>query len=247
MTTADRAELAALRRRAYGPAGDIHTDPAALARLAELEAALRATTTVRVAMPSARVERSIADPPSPAVPVHEPDIEVAGPAAARSWRRMRRSLRLRSVIVAAAVGVTAGALAVAAAGALAAPRPQATLTAIDATLPSDSGILSDETLRFFGLNREAVTNFGQYRTLQVIAGPTDAGTRCLIVSGPADATPGWGCAEPGRDAVATIVMSRSAEKLDGAPFPAGSVIRFELHGDRVQVFEHAAPAPTQSP
>ena len=37
MDDATRAELSALRRRAYGPAADIAEDPAALARLAELE------------------------------------------------------------------------------------------------------------------------------------------------------------------------------------------------------------------
>ena len=37
MDAASRAELDALRRRAFGPNPDIHDDPAALARLIELE------------------------------------------------------------------------------------------------------------------------------------------------------------------------------------------------------------------
>jgi hypothetical protein len=39
LSVEDAAELAALRRRAFAPGADIHDDPAALARLAELESA----------------------------------------------------------------------------------------------------------------------------------------------------------------------------------------------------------------
>jgi len=59
-TDAERAELAALRRRAYAPDADIHSDPAALARLTELEG-------------RALQERS---------PVVEPDADI--PAAAQA-------------------------------------------------------------------------------------------------------------------------------------------------------------------
>ena len=53
----DVAELAQLRRRAYGPGADIGADPAALARLDELETRIR----LRFASP----ERTSAGPATP--------------------------------------------------------------------------------------------------------------------------------------------------------------------------------------
>src|SRR6478609_4784199 len=66
MDAAARAELEVLRRRAFGPDADIHDDPAALARLIELE------DLARPAVPSAPAETAPTASESP---------EVAAPAA----------------------------------------------------------------------------------------------------------------------------------------------------------------------
>lgn len=60
------AELAALRVRAYGPRADIDADPAACARLQELEDALRATHAVHAA-PTAIRSDAEASPAAPAL------------------------------------------------------------------------------------------------------------------------------------------------------------------------------------
>ena len=78
MDAAARAELEALRRRAFGPDADIHDDPAALARLIELEDLAR----------PGRAERPS---PKPRPAASEPPREVAPAAATTRTRRPRHS------------------------------------------------------------------------------------------------------------------------------------------------------------
>lgn len=94
----DVAELAALRRRAYGPDADIDGDPAALARLDELET---------------RVRRSIAPPdPVPVVPAPPAVPAVGEPAAVMvtdpggpAPRFGRRAVLVAGIVVVAVVVV----------------------------------------------------------------------------------------------------------------------------------------------
>jgi hypothetical protein len=65
LSTAERAELDRLRRRAYGADADIDTDPAALARLVDLEERVRRTFE---APSAADDERGDAAPPAPPTP-----------------------------------------------------------------------------------------------------------------------------------------------------------------------------------
>jgi len=77
MDAATRAELDALRRRAFGPNADIHDDEAALARLIELEDLARA-------LPTSDAMYAPADPPEPPEP--EPALPDTPPPALRAHR-----------------------------------------------------------------------------------------------------------------------------------------------------------------
>lgn len=86
--TGDDAELARLRRRAYGPQPDIQDDPVALARLDDLEAVVRS----RFAMSTVEVEDSRTTPPDPvAAPAPVADASVPSTVAATPPSRARRA------------------------------------------------------------------------------------------------------------------------------------------------------------
>jgi hypothetical protein len=84
LSTAERAELDRLRRRAYGADADIDTDPAALARLVDLEERVRRTFEAPSAAEDERVD---AAPPAPVAPASTfPTSTVADPPAAEEPR-----------------------------------------------------------------------------------------------------------------------------------------------------------------
>ncbi|WP_457101316.1 hypothetical protein [Microbacterium sp. P5_E9] len=108
VTHAERSELDALRRRAYGPDADIHGDPLALARLRELEDRVRPE---RLAVDPARVPfvgGIVADRPSSPAPGTDPPSGVTivetAPARARRWRS---TLVAGAVAAAALIGAIA--------------------------------------------------------------------------------------------------------------------------------------------
>ena len=122
MDAATRAELDALRRRAYGPAADIAEDPQALSRLEELEQLARPAAPVRACEseesgdagdPSARV---VATGPSDLTPMDARVISVVPEGAAGQPRRSRgRSRPVWHTALVAAVALVAVPLSVAAA------------------------------------------------------------------------------------------------------------------------------------
>lgn len=92
LDAAGMRELAALRRRAYGPDADIHDDPDALARLVELE---------RLARPSADAGAVAGPAGGPVGTADAPPIDSA------RGRRLRLALAVVAVI-AVALGIAAG-------------------------------------------------------------------------------------------------------------------------------------------
>lgn len=97
-------ELAALRNRAYGPDADIWSDPAALARLEALEAAVRRADRAGADLPDEAVDArgvsfgahapraATADSPRPPIPTGPPSLPrlLAGPDAVLAGRRAAR-------------------------------------------------------------------------------------------------------------------------------------------------------------
>ena len=118
LDAADRAELHALRIRAYGPSPDIAGDAVALERLVELEERALPRAAARDDSPDAEAPRFGADPAEAAVAVAAPVVAAAarvvageaapGPPAVPRPRRPRRRDHVAAV---AAVAVLAVALA----------------------------------------------------------------------------------------------------------------------------------------
>ncbi len=115
MDAAARAELEALRRRAFSPDADIHDDPPALARLLELEDLARPQVAAeptgltdavvpepgRLRAPApAEALVAAADPPMPTLP----DDRAPASSALRAW--MRRGPLTAGILAAAAIIVT---------------------------------------------------------------------------------------------------------------------------------------------
>jgi hypothetical protein len=105
---AEQRELAALRRRAYGPDADIFADPDALARLTTLEDRMRRARTPSPDADPAERARQEAVAPAPVPAAGEPVTVVltAEPAAARAPRWHAR-LVTGTAVVAIVLGATA--------------------------------------------------------------------------------------------------------------------------------------------
>jgi len=117
MDAAARAELEALRRRAFGPDADIHDDPAALERLIELE------DLARPAVPNVPAEAT----PAASEPPRDLVSAAATPHVASPPLEARHRLRvLRGTIVAGAAAAAAIVTALVLAQPTAGPMPAAT-------------------------------------------------------------------------------------------------------------------------
>ncbi|WP_438354431.1 hypothetical protein [Microbacterium sp. CJ88] len=111
----DAAELARLRRRAYGPDADIDRDPSALARLIELEDAVRAPA---ASAAEAAPTGGAAEAAAPVLVDREPDprgfvevpegaVAAAGAASARPrWHTALVAVVAAAAVVLAAAGAT---------------------------------------------------------------------------------------------------------------------------------------------
>jgi hypothetical protein len=209
-----------LLSRAYGPHPDIQDDPAALARLAELESAHRVGHASAAASGEA-VERGHPEPVEDVVAAHE-RVE---PAAISGGSRVRRrwivggSLLFVGVVLA---GVIWNAV-----------RPEATLhpTGIAPDTNTFSAValaplaeVDDTTLR----------GFESYLGLEPWLAENAQGSRCLMML---QASTMWGirCAPPEAD----LMIDIGSWPLDpGSPasgLAPGSVLRFQLRGDAIDV------------
>lgn len=268
MDDASRAELAALRRRAYGPDADITADPAALARLGELEVRDRADDDEEHEHEHARAEadgRVVQDADddgarldalllgAAAAPV---DGEVSGHDDARPVRTRPRPVPARWIVAWAAsivlVGVVVGAVVFGLASvppvATAAGRQIATLTErVDAPPEIASWVPGgvETGYRFEGLII-VPTPIG--------VGPFGFGSDCLLVA-PADGFQSdgsvrgetfWSCRAGGFPASVQFVVSSSSPEALRARFALGTALMFVLDGDRVGVFTDLSPSPSPS-
>jgi hypothetical protein len=225
-------ELNELRRRAYGPHPDIQADPAALARLTELEAARRA------------------DPPDGAdTGIREPAAAADGaPARTASseglprslWHRLTatRARRRRSSFVAAGALVVFFALAYIMAS-LDGPDPDATLHPV--ADEADGAVLA--MLGFLGADADhsTIRGYEPYRGVEPWFVAERQGLQCFMLikrSGPS--VDGANCVPPGVD----LFADTGAWPLLGDDFieglPNGSIVRFHYRGHSVDVFLYPA-------
>lgn len=232
---AESIELDLLRERAYGPDADIAGDPAAQARLSELEAARRSEWSPAVdPAPGAILQERIPGRPGDAPPF---------------WRRTRL-LVLGGAITALSLGVAVVAWITQPTASTPLPAETATMS-----LPSGQGDGSDapepdavlavdsvgadaaapvnhaDTLERLGIRAEELRRYEDFRGLNVWSAESHYGLSCLLVSAPArglrDGFSDEGCSLKGHDTTADMPSLRG----DG-------VLRFVLRGDHVDVYEY---------
>jgi hypothetical protein len=231
-------ELDELRRRAYGPHPDIQFDPAALARLTELEAARTASppdgADTEIGEPAAAADgapvavsawaASRADRPDPAAAI-APVVASSEGSPRSLWHRLRA--RRSSFVAGALVAFFALAYTVAW---LVGPHPDATLYPV--ADEADGVVLS--LLEFLGAdaNPSSIRGYQPYRGVEPWFSEERQGFQCfMIVERSSRTVDGANCVPPGVDLFADI----GAEGL-----PDGSIIRFHYRGDSVDVFLYPA-------
>lgn len=225
MTSEGRRELAELRSRAYGPDADIHRDAEALARLIELEAIARVDAPTAGPGPLDRRSRSAAAEPSTESAPADTDGSVE-PHDDRPRDRRTRIPRWAWIAGAAAVGLAAG-LAV---PLLSPPHPVATLRQAP---PADGVELDFET---YGIPAGSPVSYEQFHDLQIWSAETEQGSTCVVVTTGAEEWMAAGCAPAPLTPTADILYYPGMRTIDGLDLPDGSVIRFVLQGDVIEVW-----------
>ncbi|WP_052129201.1 hypothetical protein [Clavibacter michiganensis] len=235
-----RAELAELRRRAYGPGRD--ADPADLDRLRVLEE--RAAARPAAPGPSA-VEAAPADPASPAVVDHDDEASVhPDPVRPRPRRRL-------AVLWAASL-VAAVALTAVVVSSLTAPAGREVAVVRfdpDQELPvymrDYFGGAETGSARFHGLTLVRLENdrsaYPQVRAECLSVQPSRAAL---------GSTEGGGCAAGAFGASAQFVVNAGAPEELRDVYPVGTALFFDLRGDAVHVrVDDSArvPSPTRPP
>jgi hypothetical protein len=228
------AELAALRARAYGADADIERDPAAVARLAELEE-WHAFTTARdeQGAPSRRT----GDAPS------DEACATSGERGAGTSRdppqngalRVRRE-NLKALALGA--GVASG-IALAIGGLLlwAAPKPYAVLHPITGP-PTDQVLRLADYARSFLVDESTLHGFQPFRDLSIWSASSSLGNTCLLVFEPStDNFLGASCVPPPAEPTVEIydvpiyALQDWHEGLD-----VGAMARFVRNGEDVEVW-----------
>jgi hypothetical protein len=225
-------ELAALRRRAYGPDADIGADPRAQARLADLE---RQHTTreydASAVAPIGRVTE-VDDPPTvdtahgaSAAPDAGDGAEegiAATPAepapSASAPGRMRRALPW---VIAAGAAVVATAFGAMYFDAVTEPLVEAQLVALDEPLPGNvPPALGQEDLGFLGTTDPVFVSHGRYGPLEVWSTTAPHNWQCLAVMFQSSV---WrfDCTVSSLDTVADVTVDAGLLPTDapGGPIP----------------------------
>ena len=249
-------ELNDLRARAYGPESDIEADPAAIARLIELETAqVAAATLVNVPAP---VDNRAADAAptstpardrvaaSPAAPNAEPTIPATSRAgSARSlWQhatlmRGREWFVVGSIVVAAILGSAAWLLA---------PHADATLQQTEGE--TDSGLIEGLLVPDEHPDISTLHQFERYHdidvwSVRVSSVENSLGNTCLLAW---DRRGGgrfqYECLATGIELAVHMTVVAEADDGFGEWLADGSIISLHLRENTVDVFVHSPPSAT---
>ena len=234
-------ELNDLRARAYGPDSDIHTDPAARARLIELEAAhlsIPATTphvdssltpAADVGQPAAAT--TVVTPPDRAKPSDElrSNTHPTMPSKrdARSLGHNATWMRRLALVVGASVAAVTVFFALTW---LVGPHPDATQHPI----PAETEFWVANPLIDQGVDNSTLHQYQSYRDVKLWSVTDERGYLCLAaweqgLSGLFE----FQCAPPG---IEPLVDLEAEPEGFGDWLPEGSFVRFQLHGARVDVY-----------
>ncbi len=229
-----RAELADLRRRAYGPGADIHSDDSALARLHELEehervaSEMPAACGVAAASSTAEVLAEASTPAAATLVAAHADAErqeFARPEttipASRSrptawWRRLPVwVLLVGTAVVGVAIGMGLPRLSTTA--------PAATVSP-DESSHLEPDFLSADTLEFFGLDADSMVPYEMFQGSRAWSGVNSSGHRCLFIAVKGLWVDG-GCTPVGLPPQAEYVVYAELATVNGNPTP-GNVVRY---------------------
>ncbi|MFH8250144.1 hypothetical protein ACH3VR_07250 [Microbacterium sp. B2969] len=240
----DVEELAALRRRAYGPNADIDGDAVAQARLAELELALAVarsretpahTTTVSQSRGEGSDEPETPDA-SAAVSADQP--EPATPAEPNP--RARESSRGRRLpwILAAIAGIAALIATLAAIVSIeASPTPVVSLPIASPPASVREPDLGLGMLGFFGARRATLRYHGAVGSLDVWTVQGRDSAQCVVLSLRGEI---WDqdCAPRPLPAVLDVTADYGAlhSESPGIDMPSGSFVRFAWQGGAVDLY-----------
>jgi hypothetical protein len=210
-------ELDALRARAYGPEADIDADPAAMARLVELEAAHRAATAARVAASGAVA--TVVTVAAPAEPTSPSSRDASRGVRARTWA-VAGVICLFAVVAATVWNLVL--------------RPDATLRQIDA---EGSDIIRVLSAQGRGPDASTLRQFEPYHDVGVWSVENAAGRVCFVVwdllaSGRFSIK----CAPPGREMALSLTVESEGVDDFARWLPEGSIVDFHLREDTVDVF-----------
>ena len=233
-------ELAALRRRAYGPNADIGTDPVAQARLVELERqfARRGRATSDEA-PTGET----GDGPGPGVrgpspPGANPQLDPLPPVPdvpTPPAGRIRRALPFIAIIASVVAVVAVVTLAY---ERFSRPQPVAHLEALrNVPRGTDLPVLEPQDLQRWEVTDPGFISHGEYGAMDAWEMTGAARRRCLVVSVGGEVV-GVGCTAPTIDTVVDVLSVNSwmPEAPEGGRIPSQSTVRFVLHDDAIDVY-----------
>lgn len=249
-------ELDELRRRAYGPHPDIQSDPAALVRLTDLEAARTAITRpasgTEVSAPAAPPDSgsaphstwtgSIDERPGSATSI-VPVAESRTGSMSSIWRRLTATRARRYSFMAGALAVILA--AVFTVTWILRPHPDATLRPV--ADEADSAVLTMleflSTLEFAwgeATGQSSFRGYQQYRGVEPWFFVDGRGYQCfMLISRSGPTVDGANCVPPGVDLFADI-DGDFLPADDGMTRLPNGMVRFHYRGDSVDVFLYPA-------
>ena len=230
-------ELAELRSRAYGPDADIDHDADALARLVELEELARAEVVEPASVdepPSSPRVTGVAETTSSstkgdgtqtAVIDETVDAESTRPGGETRRPWWRRVPPWAYIIAALVAGLIVG-LAV---PALMPPHPVTTLQ----QAPIEGAVLD---FQMYGIQADSPVRYQPFHDLEVWSARTEQGSACIVVTSTEGEWMAAGCAPEPLDPTADISFYSGMRPIDGLELPNGSVVRFTLRDDVIEVW-----------
>lgn len=267
MDAATREEFATLRRRAYGPDADIDDDPAALARLRELEQrqdrGFAAEQSARMAEAERLAEPPVPRPESavPETPAPAGDAAAAGVAEPHGAGQHYRSSPTpppigRALLIGWAASIVVVAIVVGAlVFTLASLRPVSPVTGARQVASLDQPTADVPTGESLSILRQATA---VYRYHGLIIGLFDDGVldvtqACILVGSdsPSSGDEGirftMGCAAGPFPAIASREVDLDSPGELRAAFPVGTALQFVWDGTAVAVFAADPSTPTSAP
>lgn len=238
-------ELAALRRRAYGPRPDIAADPVAVARLEALEALLHRAGAMPAPVPAPtasapssprrdrpKVVGTLADAPAD-------DIGDTGAASEGTGARPRRVPpgfgRVRKPWLVAVLAVALTAALVWGVSQLSAPGSDMSLGRIPAGQDAER-LARQGFLDAADVTADEVQRFEAYEALQIWLVVAASGERCLVIEAERYGILGVNCTPRGLDPTIDLRIWRGMRANVFGDLPPNTFLRFSHHSDRVHVW-----------